>query len=129
MKKKLPDGIAYMLDDSNMPPLAIKKSANAWWRDGGKVDQLIWSFKMGNTVKKACEDAGISLDQYRYFKKKHPDFCAVKLACDWDIFKEIRVQLALSEALEKGEDKRLLMWAAERLMPEKWGKHRVRLGA
>lgn len=71
---------AYVIESPYFPPLGIKKSANAWWLDPGKVHYLLDAFRYDATVIEACVEAGISEDQYYYFIDNHPDFSRVKEA-------------------------------------------------
>ena len=59
-------------------PFLIRRSANAWWNDVGKVRDLMRGFKMGFNVQESRVLAGISRDQYYYFLKEHPEFSDIK---------------------------------------------------
>lgn len=59
-------------------PFKIMWSANAWWRDKGKVDALFEGFVRRYTIQEASVFAGISYDQYDYFKRIHPNFSVAK---------------------------------------------------
>lgn len=72
---------AYTLKDKVFGELKVKKSANAWWLDSGKVIHLIDAYKFDATDEESCSYAGISLDQLRYFREQHPTFSQVKDAC------------------------------------------------
>ena len=73
--------IAYTVKDKCFGEFSVLNSANAWWIDRVKVDDLIKAYKIDCTDEEACSDAGISIDQYKYFKEKHPNFSTVKQAC------------------------------------------------
>lgn len=60
--------------------LIVLRSANAWWLNPTKVQLLIQAFKIDATVEEACNYAGITVRQYQYFSKLHPDFCELKKA-------------------------------------------------
>ncbi|MDO8589973.1 MAG: hypothetical protein Q7R69_01750 [bacterium] len=68
------DQYAYTIKDRAFGILRVENSANAWYRDQGKVLRLITAFKYDATIKEACFSAGISIDQYKYFVEKHPEF-------------------------------------------------------
>lgn len=78
-KKKEPK-VEYVIKDKHFGDLKILHTANAWWIDRGKVDALISAFKIDAQVKEAIVYAGITLDQYKYFCEKHPDFYTIKQA-------------------------------------------------
>lgn len=71
------DPIAYTIEDKYFGKLKVLKSANAWWMDKTKVDNLIRGFKMDCKLKECLVLAGISQRQFEYFKEKHEDFCGV----------------------------------------------------
>ncbi|GEM_PF-5557747 len=103
------------LDDVYLPEFILRRSANAWWMRDGKLLLLIAGFKMGYSIKTSCELAGISLDQYHYFLKLHPDFSYVKQRCK--DFIGIRIHEALYKAIESG-DLPTLRWYAEKRLDE-----------
>lgn len=70
--------IAYSIEDPAFGVLHVRKTANAWWGDRGKVEELILSFKLGCTLEESFYMAGISEDQYKSFMETHPDFCRVR---------------------------------------------------
>lgn len=72
---------AYVIEDKVFGELKIKNSANAWWLNRVKLENLISVYKMGGTNEEACAYAGISVDQYKYFKEIHPEFSAIKDQC------------------------------------------------
>lgn len=74
--------IAYTIKDAYFPDFHIRKSANAWWMDSGKVGNLIDAFKNGHTVKACLIYAGISQGQWEYFYETHPEFSEVKRGCE-----------------------------------------------
>lgn len=80
-KEKLPAGIAYAIKDAHLPTLYVLTSANAWWLDRVKVSLLIAAYKGGASDVEACYYAGITLEQYKYFKEKHPQFSEIKQLC------------------------------------------------
>jgi hypothetical protein len=80
-KEKLPDGVAYRITDAYFPDFDILTSANAWWLDRAKVMLLIAAYKGGAVDIEACAYAGITVDQYKYFKEKHPQFSQIKQLC------------------------------------------------
>lgn len=72
--------IAYVFKDKNLGELPVLNSANAWWLDPTKLDNLIAAYKFYATDEQACYYAGISLRQLLYFQELHPDFYAIKHA-------------------------------------------------
>jgi hypothetical protein len=75
--KRENDKIAYTIDDKNFGELKIKHTANAWWKDEGKVVKLIRGLKMDCKPRELRLLAGITQDQYDYFLKIHPDFSVI----------------------------------------------------
>jgi len=69
---------AYTIKDIYFDDLNVLNTANAWWIDKAKVDSLIREFKIGATIKEARVSAGISLDQWKYFSKLHPEISTIK---------------------------------------------------
>lgn len=76
----------YIIRDRYFPDFHVRPTFQAWWKDVGKVKELIRAFKNGHSVEKAIVYAGISMDQYRYFKQMHPEFSHVKEACQSLLF-------------------------------------------
>lgn len=74
--------IAYVIQDKVFGELKIKNSANAWFLERAKVELLIAACKFDASVEECCAYAGISIDQYKYFMEKHPDFSTVKALCN-----------------------------------------------
>lgn len=53
--------VAYEIDDVVLAePFKVYKSANAWWMEKIKVQQLVEGFKKAYTIKEALILAGIS---------------------------------------------------------------------
>ena len=107
------------LDDPYLPKFKLQKSANSWWTQRGKLTALLTGFKLGFNIKETCILAGISLDQYKYFVSKHPDFSTVKEACE--MFPSMLAKNNIYNLLKKG-DWRTTKWYAERCMPEEYGR-------
>jgi hypothetical protein len=74
--------IAYVIKDRYFGEFRVQKSANAWWMDSRKVNDLIDAFKNGHTVKDACVYAVITRGQWQYFNEVHPEFSVVQEACE-----------------------------------------------
>lgn len=74
--------VAYTIKDRYFPDFNVYKSANAWWMDSTKLNDLIEAFKAGHTIKDSLVYAKVSQRQYQYFNELHPDFCHVKEACE-----------------------------------------------
>jgi len=79
-QKVIKNPIAYVIHDKHFGDLEVLNTANAWWLDQAKVHDLISSFKIDATVEEALVYAGITRDQWEYFKKKHPKFYDIKEA-------------------------------------------------
>jgi hypothetical protein len=75
--------VAYTIADKHFPGGEFKvwKTANGWWGDRRKVEDLITAFKIDCTVEEACHYAGISKGNLEYFLQRHPDFLGVIEAC------------------------------------------------
>lgn len=113
--------VAYVITDKYFEEgFEVVKSLNAWWMDRGKVTNLIAGFKNGYNIKQSCIYAGISIDQYKYFLEIHPGFSTVKEICEE--LSKMLIEAGLTQQVQKANPA-VLMWAAERRIPEKYGKH------
>jgi len=74
--------VDYIIRDPLFSPFHVYKCSHAWWADSGKVQKLIDGFKSGLEVKETLVYAGVTRDQWQYFNKMHPEFYAVKEACE-----------------------------------------------
>lgn len=88
------ENTAYIIKDNNLPDFEVRKSANAWWMDKGKVERLIEAYKKQSTDGEACFYAGITIAQLKYFRKTHADFSTIKDACGEALFLEARETIA-----------------------------------
>jgi len=70
--------IAYSIEDPAFGVLNVRKTANAWWGERIKVEELILSFKFGCSLEESFIMAGISRGQYNEFMEIHPDFSEAK---------------------------------------------------
>jgi len=77
----VPKDYAHKITDANFPDFFIKKSSNAWWMSLGKVEALIGAFKIDATIEEALVSAGITYDQFRYFREEHPEFSQIIDVC------------------------------------------------
>lgn len=75
------DPIAYTIIDKAFGKFDVLNTANGWWIDRGKVEDLINAYKIDCPDEEAIVYAGISIDQLKYFKELHPYFSTVKSAC------------------------------------------------
>jgi len=66
--------IAYVIpSDWDGMTLEVHFTANAWWKDPTIVIRLLDAFdKHKANIEQACDYAGISIKQYKYFAKLHP---------------------------------------------------------
>lgn len=66
--------IAYLIPhDLEELTLRVRHSANAWWKDTSKVFRLLLALEdHGLKVDDACDFAGITKRQYKYFVRLHP---------------------------------------------------------
>lgn len=109
-KNKSKKEFAYFIEDKSFGKLYVKKSANAWWMDRGKVERLITGCKMDCKPQECRLLAGISKDQLDYFEKIHPEFSAILE--DMRKMPSIKARQTIIRALEN--DSRVAMWYLER---------------
>lgn len=108
----------YVIKDAYFGELAIKGSANAWWIDSLKVNELIKAFKYDATVQEACVLAGITKAQWEYFNNEHPDFSDVVAAC-----RELPVLKARSNVVSNlDKDLTTARWYLERKKAVEFGQ-------
>lgn len=111
--------VAYRISDKYFEPFDIYKSANAWWMNRIKVEGLVKSLKNGYSITESCISISISLAQYKYFCEIHPDFSTIKEACE--TYQRMLLETGITSHLIKATPS-VLMWAGERLKPDKYGK-------
>ena len=111
--------VAYRLSDRYFKDFEVVKSANAWWMDKRKVEDLISSFKNGYNIKESCIYTGIAEYQYKYFLEIHPEFSTVKEACEMVCTMMAETGNA---ALIKEGDGTQIRWYLERRKSDKYGK-------
>lgn len=58
--------------------LKIKPTANAWWKREPKVHLLLAALKDGYKLPEACKRADISMAQYKYFARVHPEIREIR---------------------------------------------------
>ena len=78
-KRVIENPIAYVIKDKAFGEFEVKNSANAWWLDKTKVEELINVCKLDASMLECCYQTGISPAQYDYFCKIHPQFSDIKL--------------------------------------------------
>lgn len=98
--------------------LNAKQSANAWWVDQQRVDKLITAFKIGSTIPEACSYAQITLRQYKYFVKMHPEFVEARRGLI--ITPDMLAKMTIIRAINKG-DVKTARWWLKRKTPEEFG--------
>ena len=78
--------------------LHILPTANAWWMDYAKTSKLVDAIVSGLKIREACESTEISVVQYKYFARKHPQINRIRKM--YKSSKAIRGQLSVSEVNE-----------------------------
>jgi hypothetical protein len=91
-----------------------------WWGSRVKVESLIAGFKFDLTVAEACIQAGITVDQYKYFCKIHPKFLTVKARCK--SYSPIVAKQGLFGDLKHPSGFRSRQWYLERKQPHIYGR-------
>lgn len=77
-----PAFFAYEIVDPTLPaPVRVLNSGGAWWMNKYKVEKLIDAYKMDCKDSEAAYFAGVSQNQLRYFKDKHPEFDEIIKHC------------------------------------------------
>lgn len=99
--------VAYTLKDKRFDDFEVLKSANAWWMNRAKVEELIECVKIKMSIEKTCEYIGISLDQYKYFVVKHPEFSTIRAKLSGSAY-EALIRKGIYNKIEKGDTKTLL---------------------
>ena len=128
--------IAYIINDQmhlgpyNKEPFEIKQSANAWWMDRGKVYAFLMALRMGASVKLACSFAMISIDQYKYFCKTHPQFYLIKERLE--VEPEIKALFYINKTFEDEKTRcktklKIAKWMLATSHPAIWGSSAERL--
>lgn len=74
MKKSFKEPkIAYVIPGpTEHLTLEVKHSANAWWMEAPKLHRLLRAFEAMSPIEEACNYAGITVKQYKYFAQEHP---------------------------------------------------------
>lgn len=96
-----PDPYAYTIKDKAFGEFKVLSTANAWWAEMGKVENLLDAYKIDANDDEACFYAGISIEQLRYFKELHSDFSRIKHACGQNLGLVAKEQFA--KQVEKGD--------------------------
>lgn len=104
--KKL--NIAYTIPLSYGWNLDIKQSANAWWMDKDKVYKMINAFKYLATVPEACQEANISIRQYKYFAQTHPEIKEVREK--FTLIPSMEAKVTIINAIKSGDLKAAKWW-------------------
>lgn len=111
--------IAYVISDKMFGEFAVKKSANAWWMDAGKVELLIDGFKRRFSIRQASIRAVLSDDQVHYFISKHPEFSGIIERCRERY--AIKAKDGLGQLLDNN-DGPTIRWFLETTEPAEYGK-------
>lgn len=109
--------IAYIYKDEKLGSLEIKKSANAWWMKSMQITDLMVAFAGGSTIKEACVFADISLDQYKYFVEKHPEFRTMKDRIEINI--SVKARMTIVNNLH---NPKVARWWLSKKLPEEFGR-------
>lgn len=84
----------YSIPLDNGTLLKIKPTANAWWRQPVKVCKLLAAFSVGLSTSQACERAGITPQNYKYFVKEHPIILEIRKWYDEELLKITQTTVA-----------------------------------
>src|SRR3989344_4150223 len=76
---------SYYVLIGNNKHMEVRPTANAWWKREHKVHLLIRDLKDGYKIPKACKRAGISMAQYKYFARVHPEIKEIRKTLKNDI--------------------------------------------
>ena len=121
-KKRTPPEYAYSI--SNLPGgyvLKVRKSANAWWMDETRVQLLIIAFNMGVSIRLACAFVRITIRQYKYFVRLHPEIREIRDACEAMI--ELAALKNIAKAIEENTNIKDSWKYLAYKYPKEWGKH------
>lgn len=81
----------------------LHRSANAWWLDASKVYRLLDAFdKYNANIQEACDAAGITLKQYKYFAGQHPMISERRYASRFESDMETKMFLASQAETSEG---------------------------
>lgn len=116
--------VAYVITDKKYGKFEVRKTANAWWKDKGKVDDLIKAGKIGAKGSTACYYVGITVDQLNDFFEVHPHFAEF-----FEILKEHPKLTALNTIVNNLGDPAMARWFAERKMKEEFSSRVEHTGA
>ena len=95
----------------------IRKSANAWWMNKGKVDSLFAIFALDPTINEACAYIEITERQYKYFARLHPRIREVRARLSALVI--IRARKTVVAGITG--DKRFAMKYLQKKRPEEFG--------
>jgi hypothetical protein len=76
--------------------LEVKHSANAWWMDAPKLHRLLRAFEAMSPIAEACDYAGITVKQYKYFAQEHP------IVKELRMYPEVAMSLIARQSLARG---------------------------
>ncbi|HEB41827.1 MAG TPA: hypothetical protein ENI08_02285 [Candidatus Dependentiae bacterium] len=108
---------AYTITDVAFEDFNVLNSDNAWWLDSLKMQKLIDAFKIGAPISEAKVYAGISEEQWNYFKNKHPKFYAIKKACQE--LPNLQARKRVVEDIEKSTP--VAQWWLTKKKPKEFG--------
>lgn len=115
-KQERNNRIAYTIRLKSGREFDVRESANAWWLEQHKVDSLLFALGTGSTVDEACDHAGITQRQFKYFARLHPELAEIRKS--FDSYPKIRARLTLRNSLD---NPKYAMSYLERKLPAEFG--------
>ena len=98
--------------------LDVLASANAWWMDQTKLNNLILILKIDCSLATACRFAGITPRQYKYFIHLHPKFRAA--VGRYQLLPSMEARMTIVRGIKEG-DLKIARWYLARKRPEEFG--------
>lgn len=111
--------VAYTIPvDEVRRDLEILHSANAWWMNRIKVEQILQVFAVEGTIEEACFYADITRKQYKYFALIHPVIREIRA----DFKTKILLGVRRTVMAGIGTNYKTAMWYLEMRLPEEFGR-------
>lgn len=109
--------VAYTIPvDEVRRDLEVLHSANAWWMNRIKVEQILQVFAVEGTIEEACFYANITRKQYKYFALIHPVISEIRA----DFKTKILLGVRRTVMAEIGNNYKTAMWYLEMRLPEEF---------